>query len=151
MAKGFKGPGMGRPKKKIDWTDVDKLIKIQCTAQEIADFYEMNENTLSVRCKEDFGQTFLEYFKQRKSLGNISLRRAQWKKGVEKLDGPMLRHLGENYLNQTTRVSTEMTGKDGGPIQTNNSELSDAELDERIRLKTEAIKKRESSEESSEQ
>lgn len=82
----------GRPQKEIDEKVVRKLCEIQCTDLEIAAFFEVDVSTIERRFA---GQLYgWRYF------GHSSLRRAQWKKGVEDGDTVMLKHLGKVFLKQ---------------------------------------------------
>lgn len=91
---------MGRPRKEIDWDQVDKLCHIQCTQVEICGFLEVCEDTLNSRCKEEHGVTFSEYLKQKSQPGKISLRRRQYKTAM---DGncSMQIWLGKQWLGQS--------------------------------------------------
>jgi hypothetical protein len=59
---------VGRPRKEIDFTEVDKLCALHCTAEEIAGFFEITTFTLDQRIKEQqkpdgtYYKNFLEYF-----------------------------------------------------------------------------------------
>lgn len=90
----------GRPKIEIDWDLVDKLCMIRCTQAEIASLLGINVDTLTVRCQEDQGKTFPEYFADKSAKGTMSLRRAQYVAAVENLDSTMLKHLGQHWLGQ---------------------------------------------------
>lgn len=94
---------MGRPTKAINWDHVDKLCTLQCTAKEIASFFDMSVDTLTRRCKDEFGLTFAEYFAQKKGSGRISLRRLQWK-SAEDGNVSMLIWLGKQYLGQSDKA-----------------------------------------------
>lgn len=105
---------MGRPKKDIDWSDVEKLCSIQCTQEEIAAFCEVSADTLTRRCQEVHGVTFAEYFGQKRGMGRISLRRAQWLLATDKKNPAMLIFLGKQYLGQTDTV--EIGSSDKRPV-----------------------------------
>lgn len=82
----------GRPKKEIDEAEVRRLCEIQCTDEEIAAFFDVHVNTIQNRfCGQLYGWRY---------FGHSSLRRAQWKKGVEDGDTVMLKHLGKVFLKQ---------------------------------------------------
>jgi len=101
---------MGRPRKSIDWSIVNKLCAIQCTEQEIASVLGISIDTLTRRIKSEYKMTFAEYYKKESASGKMSLRRAQWTRalgtkdvqGNYKNDGsvPMLIWLGKQYLGQ---------------------------------------------------
>jgi hypothetical protein len=103
MAKG------GRPKKEIDYTSVEKLSKLMCTQEEIADFLDISVRTLQ---RDD---EFCRIYKNGISKGKRSLRRAQWEKAVDEKNATMQIWLGKQYLGQSDKQ--ELTGKDGESIK----------------------------------
>jgi hypothetical protein len=103
MAKS-KNPKMGRPKKPIDWTELDKLLAIHCTQSEVCAWLDISDETLNVRCKKEKGMTFLEYSRQKTKVGKMSLRRRQYTKAVEEGNTTMLIWLGKQWLDQTDKA-----------------------------------------------
>jgi len=83
----------GRPKAKIKAADVYKLAQIGCTLNEIADFHDVDVNTIRRRFKKELikGKSNL---KQR-------LRKAQLETAIEGKNPTMLIWLGKQMLNQT--------------------------------------------------
>lgn len=69
------GKPNGRPRIQIDQKQFEKLCGIQCTCEEISDFFGVDEDTLNAWCKRTYGHTFSVVFKQKRGLGKISLRR----------------------------------------------------------------------------
>ena len=69
----------GRPPKKIDQKQFENLCGIQCTEEEIASFFECHIDTLNRWCKNTYGMTFTEIYKEKRGIGKISLRRAGFK------------------------------------------------------------------------
>ena len=69
----------GRRKKEIDYKELEKLCHIQCSEQEIADWFHCSVDTIERRVKEKFGITFAEYFSKKRVGGLISLRRTLFK------------------------------------------------------------------------
>ena len=67
---------MGRPRKEIDRKSFEGLCAIQCTIQEVCDFFEITDKTLNSWCRREYGTTFSEVFRQKRNKGRISLRRA---------------------------------------------------------------------------
>lgn len=122
---------MARPRKEIDWSDVEKLCALQCTQDEIAQFCEVSQDTLTRRCLDDHGVSFAEFFDQKRGTGRISLRRSQWQL-AQKGNATMLIWLGKQYLGQRDKSSLEHSGPDGKPIETRSSK-SDAQLEAEIR------------------
>lgn len=103
---------MGRPKKRIDFKDVDKLCSLQCTAEEIASFLEVSVDTLERRIREKFDLTFAEYFSLKNGAGKISLRRRQWQ-AAESGNVAMLIWLGKQYLGQSDKSEHTHDGSMG--------------------------------------
>ena len=87
---------VGRPKKEIDYTTVEKLANIQCTQDEIASFLGISTRTL----QRD--EQFMELFNRGRENGKMSLRRIQWKHAEKSV--PMAIWLGKQYLGQRDKV-----------------------------------------------
>ncbi|MFA5377182.1 MAG: hypothetical protein WC455_15635 [Dehalococcoidia bacterium] len=135
----------GRKTLVLDWDLIASLAQIQCTSDEIAFICKVTTQTLrnhSVKAQECTLEDFLEANRQG---GKVSLRRLQWDSANGK-EGVLLRDddgklifddkgkpcwkylpvapnasmqifLGKNWLGQTDKVATELTGKDRGPVQ----------------------------------
>lgn len=93
-----KGKG-GRPKKKIDFGQLDKLCHIHCTGEECAAILGMDYDTLNRRLKEEVGKGFAEYFAEKSATGKASLRRRQIQSAMEG-NPTMLIWLGKQMLKQ---------------------------------------------------
>jgi len=90
---------MGRPRKEINQKEFEKLCGLQCTKEEIAAFFEMDQETLEARIKEIYeGQTFSQVFRQKRGLGKISLRRNQWR--LSEKNAALAIWLGKQFLGQ---------------------------------------------------
>jgi len=117
--------GKGRPKIQIDWTAFDKLCGMQCTKREIADFFDVSEDTIDRACKRDHKVNFAVYFAQKAAKGRISLRRKQWDVAMAG-NNTMLIWLGKQYLGQSDKI--HQTGSGGTPalliLPANGSEAS---------------------------
>lgn len=94
---------MGRPRIKINWEDVEKLCILQCLQREVAWFCNVSLDTIERACKREKKQSFAEYYSQKKSVGRISLRRAQWEVAVKQKNVTMLIWLGKQYLKQSDK------------------------------------------------
>ena len=94
-----KKKGAGRPKAKIKAADVYELARIGCTLNEIADFHDVDVNTIRRRFKKEIvkGKSNL---KQR-------LRKAQISTAIEGKNPTMLIWLGKQMLNQTDNGTFE--------------------------------------------
>ena len=103
----------GRPRKEFDLDIAKNLVRIQCTANEISDFFGMTDDTLGARLREEGYSGFSDFYKSHGSEGKSSLRRAQWRSGVENLNAAMLIWLGKQYLDQSDKVDSRHTSPDG--------------------------------------
>ena len=99
------------------WEIFDKLLRLQCTLAEIAAFFGRSDQFIRDRVRAVHDMTFMQYADQIKPLGLIGLRRKQLQLAMSG-DKQMLIFLGQNLLGQSTKAKTEVTGKDGGPVQT---------------------------------
>lgn len=113
----------GAPRKEIDWKEFDKLCALQCTEQEIADWFEMDTNTLELRIREVYDLKFSELFRQKRGRGKIALRRMQMQT-AEKGNPTMQIWLGKQYLGQTDK--NEIDRNDTVNIIVNGSKEIDA-------------------------
>jgi len=104
---------IGRPRKEIDWNEFDKLCALQCTEQEIADWFEVCTDTLETRIKETYSVSFSELFRQRRGKGKIALRRMQMQ-ACEKGNTSLLIFLGKQYLGQADKQDLNL---DAGKIE----------------------------------
>lgn len=99
-------------KNKIKKDIFEKLCGMWCTLVEIADFFDVSEDTVESWCKDTYETTFSEVYKRRSSQGNISLRRWQLK-SAEKGNVTMQIWLGKQHLGQKEKVEVN-TEKDNG-------------------------------------
>lgn len=91
----------GRPKIPINWEEFDKLCAMQCTQEEIADWFDCSVDTIDRRVKEVKDCNFAEYFSKKRSVGKISLRRTQFQMAMNNVT--MSIWLGKQYLGQRDR------------------------------------------------
>ena len=92
------GKMAGRPRKKIDQKQFEQLCALQCTLEEMCGFFECCTDTLETWCKRTYKKNFSEVFKEKRGLGKISLRRAQFR--LAEKNAPMAIWLGKQYLGQ---------------------------------------------------
>ena len=83
----------GRPRKEIDYALVERLAKIHCTQEEIAEILSLSLNKL----KND--KEFMAVYKKGINNAKMSLRRKQWA-AVNKGNISMMIWLGKQYLQQ---------------------------------------------------
>ena len=103
----------GRPRKKIDRKEFEKLCGLQCTIEEIAAWFDCSVDTIERWCEREYKQKFAEVFSEKRSYGRISLRRTQWQ--LAEKNASMAIFLGKNYLGQRDAVdmSVEVGDKNG--------------------------------------
>ena len=89
---------MARPQKEIDQKQFENLCGLQCTEEEIADFFDCSVDTISRWCKRTYSESFAEVYKKKSSKGKISLRRAQLR--LAEKNASMAIFLGKQYLGQ---------------------------------------------------
>lgn len=66
---------MGRPKIEIDKNHFEKLCAMLCTKREIAAWFQCSEDTIERWCKRTYKVTFAAILKEKKSIGEIAIRR----------------------------------------------------------------------------
>lgn len=96
---------MGRPRKEIDKKQFENLCAMQCTRNEILDWFEVTDKTLNAWCKRTYGAGFSAVFKQKRGKGKISLRRTQWQ--LAEKSTSMAIWLGKQYLRQSDNPTQE--------------------------------------------
>ena len=95
---------IGRPRAQIDTEQFEKLCGLQCTKEEICDWFSVSDKTLDNWCRDhykdenDIPMTFSAVFAEKRSSGKISLRRMQWR--LAEKNAAMAIFLGKNYLGQ---------------------------------------------------
>ena len=89
---------MGRPIKEINQKTFEGLCQIQCTEEEICAILDVSDETLNKWCKNTYGKTFLEVFREKRIGGKASLRRSQWK--LAETNATLAIWLGKQYLGQ---------------------------------------------------
>lgn len=92
---------MARPRKEIDQTEFEKLCGLQCTQEEICGWFGVCSDTLESWCKRTYEMNFSEVFKEKRGMGKISLRRAQFR--LAEKNANMAIWLGKQYLGQSDR------------------------------------------------
>ena len=98
---------MARPKKEIDQKEFEKLCALQCTQQEICDWFYIDHKTLDKWCKEVYEKSFSQVFTQKRGIGRVSLRRNQWK--LSENNVAMAIFLGKNFLGQKDKQEIDLS------------------------------------------
>lgn len=120
---------MAKRRVEIDLDDVVRLGALQCTLAEAAAFFKISGPRLT-KIMNKFPEV-KEAWENGREQGKTSLRRKQYR--LASTSASMAIHLGKNYLNQKDAASLEVTGKDGGPVQT--MDLSKLDQNERNKLR----------------
>lgn len=89
---------MARPLKEIDQVQFEKLCALQCTRDEICEWFGVTDKTLTGWCKRTYGENFSAIYEKKRSPGRISIRRAQFK--LAEKNATMAIWLGKQYLGQ---------------------------------------------------
>lgn len=105
---------MGRPRKHIDKTAFEKLCCLQCTEQEIANWFDCSPDTIERWCLREYKEIFAEVFAKKREKGKIFLRCVQWQ--LAEKSPAMAIFLGKNLLGQTDKV--EQTQNINGAVPT---------------------------------
>lgn len=100
---------MGRPRKAISQRQFEELCFIQCTEEEVMAVLGVTDKPLNRWCRETYGQTFSEVFREKRKYGKMSLRRMQWK--LAEKNAAMAIFLGKNYLGQRDERAVDLSGK----------------------------------------
>ena len=98
----------GRPRAEIDQRQFEKLCHLQCTQVEILTFLGITDKTLTRWCKDTYGKSFSEIFKEKRAGGAISLRRKQWR--LADHNAAMAIWLGKQYLDQHDEKDVKVQG-----------------------------------------
>lgn len=93
---------MARPRKEIDQKQFENLCGLQCTQEEICDWFGVCTETLNSWCKRTYKACFSEVFRQKRGTGKVSLRRSQFK--LAEKSATMAIWLGKQYLGQTDTI-----------------------------------------------
>jgi hypothetical protein len=102
---------MARPRKEIDQKAFEKLCGLQCTQQEICDWFDCDDVTLNSWCKRTYHKGFSEVFAQKRGKGRVSLRRSQWQ-AAEKGNASLLIWLGKQWLGQKEKPDESVDTED---------------------------------------
>lgn len=106
---------MARPRIDIDKEQFEKLCGLQCTLVEIAGYFRCSEDTIENWCKREYKKGFSDIFRQKRSTGQISLRRAQFR--MAETNATMAIWLGKQYLGQAERQEIAVSVNDDDTIK----------------------------------
>jgi len=103
---------MGRPKIEVNIKELIKLCAMQCTEQEIADWFHCSVDTIDRRIKEESNETFAVFFAKHRVEGKIALRRNMFNLAAK--HPSMAIFMAKNWLGM--KETQEITGAEGEPI-----------------------------------
>ena len=96
---------MGRPKAEIDQKQFENACGIQCTKEELCALFDVTDKTLDRWCRDTYGRTFSEVYKQKREIGKISLRRAGFQ--MAKKNPAVHIFYAKNHLGMSDIIETE--------------------------------------------
>jgi len=111
-----------RRKINIDFKELERLCYIQCSEQEMAQWFHCSIDTIALRIREKFGISFPEYFEKHRVGGLISLRHNMFK--LSEKHPNMAIFLAKNWLGLKDIQEMEHSGY----ISKRTEDLSDEEL-----------------------
>lgn len=119
------------PKKKtlVKLSDIEKISAMQATKAEAASFFRISVSTFNKLLDKD--PRAREAWERGKDNGKLTLRRKQMR--LASTNAQMAIFLGKQYLDQDDKTVSEITGKDGGPLEV--ADLTRLSIDERKKLK----------------
>lgn len=94
-----------KDKMKKQQQDFESLCSMQCTLQEIAEWFRCSQDTVERWVKASYKMSFADAFKKYSARGRISLRRAQFK--LAEKSPAMAIFLGKQYLGQRDSIQYE--------------------------------------------
>lgn len=106
---------MSRPKIQIDEEQFKGLCSIQCTLEEIANWFKCSSDTIERWCKRELKMSFAEAFKKHSVGGRISLRRSQFR--MAETNPTMAIWLGKQYLGQTDKQDVKVMADDDDTVK----------------------------------
>ena len=105
---------MPRHKTELDIKQFENLCGLQCTKEEICEFFGITDKTLDRWCKDTYEAGFSDVFRQKRGKGKIALRRSQFR--LAEKNANMAIWLGKQYLEQTDSGKIDVQIKQDDPI-----------------------------------
>jgi len=120
---------VGRPKSVFNWKEFDYLCSIGCTLEEMAGFFQLSKCELQRKVKQEYSESFSEYYEKKSQGIKIGLRRRQIQAAMDGSD-TMLKFLGKNILGQKEKLDFEGEVKVNSWVDlVNNLDPSESEKD----------------------
>lgn len=95
----------GRPKIQIDKGTFEKLCDLQCTIEDLADFFSCSHDTIQRWCMAEYGESFACIHKKHMAKGKASLRRNMFR--LSEKNATMAIFLAKNWLGMTDNVEVK--------------------------------------------
>lgn len=95
----------GRPRKQIDKETFEKLCDLQCTVEDLADFFSCSHDTIQRWCMAEYGESFASIHKKHMAKGKASLRRNMFR--LSEKNATMAIFLAKNYLGMSDNVEVK--------------------------------------------
>ena len=109
----------------IKVSDILMLAQLQCTDEEFAASFRISKARWKKLLKND--PAAREAVEADRAYVKVSLIRI--KCHLAKINASMAIHLGKQYLGQTDKSSLEVSGPNGGPVETQNFDFSKLSAD----------------------
>ena len=87
---------------------------MQCSAQEIADWFHVSPDTLDRRLREERGMGFAEFFAKHRTQGKIAVRRNLFQLSAHNAHAAVF--LAKNWLGMTEKQETTVIGDATKPV-----------------------------------
>jgi hypothetical protein len=111
--RGGKRKGAGRKPVQIDHVQLEKLCSLQCTDEELAEYFGVTTRTIENKRKKP---EYAEVMRRGRVKGRISVRREQFKL-LERGNPSIAIWLGKQYLGQRDVTPIELSGPDGKQLK----------------------------------
>lgn len=103
--------GTGRKKIIIEWDKVNHYLTCGCLGTQVAAKIGVSADTLYDRVKEEFGVDFSEYMRQKREIGEVLVKEAQFDEAVRQRNISMLIWVGKQMLGQSEKQEVKHQGQ----------------------------------------
>lgn len=101
---------MGRPKIELDLEQLNKFMRLMPNLKDTAHFFDVSEDTIHLRIKEEYGITFTEFRDKNAVHSRMGIKRKMIEKAMGG-DNTMLIWLSKNMLDMSDKVDTRHSGQ----------------------------------------
>lgn len=121
---GKRGPAP-KAQQKINWTEFENLVSMQCTQKEIASWFKVSVDTLERAYFNEFNEKLADLWDKRKLMGKVRLRKIQFE--IAEKMGPgaatMAIWLGKQILGQRDQPEIDPTSENSTSNETKKTEV----------------------------